>query len=41
LIKVRALGVARSFMGDSQEISIEDGASVRELLRLLPEPLES
>jgi len=39
LIKVRALGVARSFMGDSQEISIEDGASVRELLRLLPEEL--
>ena len=26
-------------MGDSQEISIEDGASVRELLRLLPEEL--
>jgi len=39
LIKVRALGVAKRFMEDSQEIDIEEGASVGELLRLLPEEL--
>jgi molybdopterin converting factor small subunit len=39
LIKVRALGVAKSFMGDTQQIDIEEGASVGELLMLLPKQL--
>ncbi len=39
MIKVRALGVARSFMGDSREIDIEEGASIGELLSMLPAEL--
>jgi molybdopterin converting factor small subunit len=40
LIRVRALGVAKSLMGGTREIEIEEGSYVRDLLTLLPQGLK-
>jgi molybdopterin converting factor small subunit len=39
VIRVKALGVAKSLIGDSIDIDVAEGTSVRDLLALLPKAI--